>query len=596
MKLSKLYSNNKTFKTVLFNSNLNVILADVKAQKDEKKNSHCLGKTLLSEVIDFMLLKSATNKHWLISSKDKVTKDSVFNKYEFYLEILLDNGMYLTIKRSVAQATKISFKLHLSENRDFSNSEEWDITNMQFDKAKAQLNKYLDFDFFRGKTEYDYRKSINYSLRLQGDYDDIFQLKKFKGKDKNWKPFMFDFLGFDGGLLSHKYAIQEQIEEIKVNIKNQERDFAVKSNEKDKLVGQIQIKQEDKSQLSKELDNFNFYKQDRNLISDLVESIEKEISELNTVDYNLDFDIRKLKESILNEFSFDLEAIKQIFEETELYFPDKLIKSYEDLVDFNKKLSVERNKHLHEQLQECIGQQKDVRKKLVVLNEKKQEYRDVIQDTTLFKKYKLYQRELIQIEGELARLETQLVVIDNFKSKEEEIKELQEKYIAIVDNITDITNNTLVNQKYTNIRNTFARIVKQILQAPAVISVKLNKQNNIEFNYGIEATAQAKGYTYKKLLCVAFDLAILINYSTESYYRFVYHDDVFSNQDNRLKLRLLDVITNVCNKYDIQYIFTIIKDDIPRDEKEQLIKFTDSEIVLKLNDKDDKGKLFEMTF
>lgn len=70
MQLSKLYSNKDTFKSIKFNINgLNIVYAEVKSELKEKKNSHDLGKTKLSEVIDFMLLKEIDKKHFFKATR-----------------------------------------------------------------------------------------------------------------------------------------------------------------------------------------------------------------------------------------------------------------------------------------------------------------------------------------------------------------------------------------------------------------------------------------------------------------------------------------------------------------------------------------------
>ena len=52
---------------------------------------------------------------------------------------------------------------------------------------------------------------------------------------------MFDFLGFDGGLLWEKLDLDDEIEKQKEIIKEQEKDFDIRVNEKDEIVGQIQF-------------------------------------------------------------------------------------------------------------------------------------------------------------------------------------------------------------------------------------------------------------------------------------------------------------------------------------------------------------------
>ena len=109
MKLIKLYCNQK-FKQITFNRDgggLNVILADILSTSDES-NTHNLGKSLLLDIIDFCLLAKLSNSHWLITTTDS-DGAPLFEDYVFYLEIELNSGKFVTIRRSVSQATKIGF-------------------------------------------------------------------------------------------------------------------------------------------------------------------------------------------------------------------------------------------------------------------------------------------------------------------------------------------------------------------------------------------------------------------------------------------------------------------------------------------------------
>ncbi|QYS91994.1 DUF2326 domain-containing protein [Flavobacterium covae] len=136
----------------------------------------------------------------------------------------------------------------------------------------------------------------------------------------------------------------------------------------------------------------------------------------------------------------------------------------------------------------------------------------------------------------------------------------------------------------------------------ANISWHLNNNNNIDFpapkilDKTNTNTSKDEGTTYKKILCVAFDLAILTSYNNQSFFRFIYHDDVLSTQDNGIKIRLLTLIQNLSKKYNIQYMLSVIKSDLPVDENDVITYFNDNEVVLKLNDKDDRGTLFGFSF
>ena len=103
-------------------------------------------------------------------------------------------------------------------------------------------------------------------------------------------------------------------------------------------------------------------------------------------------------------------------------------------------------------------------------------------------------------------------------------------------------------------------------------------------------TSEDKGTSYKKILCAAFDIALLLAYKDNSFFRFVYHDDVIAGDDNGVKSRMIETIREICLKHDIQYIFSVVKDNIP--PSQDLSK----NIILELNDKSDEGKLFKMSF
>jgi uncharacterized protein YydD (DUF2326 family) len=80
------------------------------------------------------------------------------------------------------------------------------------------------------------------------------------------------------------------------------------------------------------------------------------------------------------------------------------------------------------------------------------------------------------------------------------------------------------------------------------------------------------------------------------FYRFVYHDGSLEALDNRKKVKYISIIKNICADYGLQYILTTIDSDLPRDEFDDVVYFAESEICLRLHDKDDSGKLFKRSF
>ena len=49
-----------------------------------------------------------------------------------------------------------------------------------------------------------------------------------------------------------------------------------------------------------------------------------------------------------------------------------------------------------------------------------------------------------------------------------------------------------------------------------------------------------------------------------------------------------------CEKFNLQYVMTLIEDDLPRDADDKKLPFPEAEIVRVLHDRDDSGRLFRM--
>ncbi|MDD2635033.1 MAG: DUF2326 domain-containing protein [Bacteroidales bacterium] len=583
MKISRIYSN-KNFKNIEFNEKFNAIVAFI--ESDKKEDTHNLGKTSLIRVLDFLLL-SGFDKN-----TDKLLGNKIFIGQEFYGELKLNTGKYLVIKRSINTPTKISFKLNETKLDDFKFDIIWDET-LTLKKAKARLNEYFDFNILKN---WDYRKSITYFLRSQQDYLDVFKLNKFKGKHKDWKPFVFDLLGFNGKLILEKLEIEEDIDDLKKKTQTLKLEAQIDTSEKDRLEGLLEIKENELSEIKNQIDKFNFFKKDIQTNKQLVEEIDVKLQAFNTDRYRIYYEINKIESSLsdIND-SIDNKAINDLFEEVNLYYPQQLKKEYDDLINFQKSLTTERKKYLSETLSQLKIEYSDLNKNIKEIEFHKSDLLSLLTQKDSYYKFKEYQKKIIVIEVEIERIKDKLKAIDSSLIIEREIKINQ----LLVNTKIDELKQALTERKHSNINRIFNSIIKEILDTNALISLKLNNQGNIEFNADYQnktdllKTSESQGTTYKKLLCVAFDLSLLDNYSNKSFYKFVYHDGVLEGLDDRIKIRYIKLVKDFCEKNDLQYIVTLIDSDLPKD---MLDLIEDKDICLRLNDKNDNGKLFLNSF
>ena len=589
MKLSKLYSNDSRFHNMTFNSELNVVLGKVVHRDEEQKDSHNLGKSTLVDLLDFMMLKNIDKSH--IFKKYR----SLFNEQIFYLEVVLNSGKYLTIRRSVAEPTKVSFKS--SEiSQTCSENTQWDENALAIKKARKYFNDLLGFDVL---PNWLYRKTVTFFLRTQKDYINVFQLKKFiSGKHKEWKPAVFELLGYNSDFLKQKFALDDELDEVRIKSETISTEMSVGPNDYDKVKSILDLRIEERNEMQTRIDAFSFFAEDQRISQNLVDEIESSISELNTREYTLSFDLDRIKASIEKLPTFETEQLKQIYEEVKIHFPDNLAHSFEDIQKFNVQVTKERNQYLQEQSNEIEKELRSVRSKLQELDKKRNEALSVLQDRDSFHKFKEYQKKLAQLEGDVTHLEMQLKNVDLVSSLTDDIERIQQKQKDISKEIAS----QLKNQDGDvplSIKRHFNEIFRTIFGVSALLYVRPNKTGNVEFHTEVapdenaEATAEGYGNTYYKMLCVAFDLAILATYSQNNFFRFVYHDGVFEGLDNRKKDLFIKVVRDYCHRYGLQYIFSSIEDDIPQTI---MSGFTDKERFLTLSDLDDSGKLFGFSF
>jgi uncharacterized protein YydD (DUF2326 family) len=591
MKLVQIYAN-KSLQEIHFGDSLSVILAEVKKPEEIKKDSHNLGKSSLIELIDFLLLKRIDKNHIYKKHSAK------FKGYVFFLEIKNNSGQYLTISRGVDDANYVHIKSSPNSiNYILSNS--FISTRHGLEEAKKIVEKFAGFDVL---PEYSYRDTLTYFLRSQKDYQEVFQLSKNqKSKDIDWKPLIFEMLGFQSSPLVAKYQLDDEKKDLKTSLKRQESKPGFKTTETDKIKGLIQIKTNEKLAVESKLDDFNFEEAEMTIKKELATDIEMEVNILNTKEYDLALEEERLKVSLDRKIEFDLSRCEQIFKESKLYFGDQLKKDYDQLIEFNNKVVLERHKLLKERQKEIYEELDAVKANLKELNSSRTKLLAFLKEGDSFKKFKNYQKNLEVINSEISKLNEHLGRIDQIETLSTEIDDIGKKIKSLQKDISQ-TLKKGENDLYSNIRLTFSEIIKEVLNQPGIISIGLNTSGNVYFEANVqdaeklEITEQGKGTTYKKILCAAFDLAILVNYSKKSFYRFVYHDGVFEGLDNRMKTRFYECVKRISTENDLQYIFTAIQDDMIKDKAGKMVAHPELQIAMRLNDSGSEGKLYKMDY
>lgn len=596
MRLSKVYSNRReTFEPVTFGPGLNVIMAEVRLPENQEKDTHNLGKTTFGRVLDFCFLAKKDNRSFLYKRK------GVFDEFIFFLELQLNDEEYLTIRRGVATASKISFHRHSEGQKDFSKNPpvEWDHENLPFDRAKSLLDGMLGW---RGLQPWAFRHMLGYLLRSQGDFTDVFQLNKHKGKHADWKPFLANILGFDGVLVSKQYVAEQELEKKREVQKTVELELHGSVADLPNIEGILSLKQDEAEKKQEHLDAFDFRAEDKACAEKIVYEVDGVIASLNAERYSLEYNKRKIESSLSEDkIMFDPAEAAKVFEEAGVIFPDQIKRDFQRLIEFNRAITDERRGYLREELGDIRSRLASVSDELHELGGKRSKALAFLSEADVFGKYKALSKEMIHLRAEIELLEMQRGQLQRLQQLRKEIRSLEDYLLSVREEVeVNVEGESLAESKgiFSAVRKHFSEIVDEVIDRKALLSVYINSEGHLDFKAEIldqsgRSTSADDGHTYKKLLCIAFDLAVLRAHLGERFPRFVYHDGFFETLDDRKKEKLLSVIRKYA-ELGLQSIVTLIDSDIPAREDDAEPVFSHEEIVLTLHDEGDDGRLFRM--
>jgi len=183
MKISKLYSNNDNFKTIVFDKGINFILS----------STNGVGKSSLFKLIDFCLLG---DKSFLGLEH--------FKDYIFYIELQISSNRYITIKRPTKGNKNIELKITkqksmLVDVNDFNKKGSLGVAKSYFEnKVNYSINKF--------------RTYISYFLREENNQNDVFILNKYASAHEiEYKTLISNILGIDGRKIRKKHDLDEII-------------------------------------------------------------------------------------------------------------------------------------------------------------------------------------------------------------------------------------------------------------------------------------------------------------------------------------------------------------------------------------------------
>lgn len=593
MRLRRLYSNlDHYFTPILFNDGLNVVLAEIRLPENKSKSSHNLGKSTLARVIDFCLLGGVSKDHFFKKRQD------LFGEFVFFLEIELLDGSFLTIRRAAKNASKVSFSLSPATQPDLTSlaEDDWSHFELPFDKAKSLLDGYLDL---RDIDPWKFRNAIGYFLRTQADYDDVFKLQRHAGVDKDWKPILARILGLDASIFTNRYELKAEIDVKAALLSKAVQDAEGNETDPAKVDALIQLREVEVNRMQNELDEFNFEGFDADKTTAIVDQIDAQIADLNQGRYRLKHSVAELERGLgTGKIIFDPQKAKTLFEEAGVNFPNQVKTDFDQLIAFNRAITEERSTYIREELASSKTEIARINTELKVLNTRRRKNLEYLRSEDVFDKYRTLSAEVAKSAAEVELLTRQHNTLSDIQDKRRELREAKANYAELQGVAEEALKEASQDRTslLSRVREYFSGQLKDVLGRSAILSVSLNGEGNLEFRTdfvdGNElSTSEADGTSFKKLLCVAFDLAIVRAHLKGAFPRFVFHDGIFELLDPRPKMNLLDSVRSYTD-LGIQSIITVMDFDLPNSEEDSDGGLTEGDIILRLHDDGEQGRLF----
>lgn len=593
MLLHRLYSNRPhVFQPIVFNEGLSVVVAEIRIPENRELDTHNLGKTTVGELLDFCLLKGKDPSFFLFKHPE------LFENFTFFLEVILPDDTYLTIGRRVDPGSRIEMTRTRHSVMDANElaEDDWDHYDLAFERARDLLDGYLAFETLK---PWRFRKLVGYLIRSQQDYQQVFQLGKFSGKHIDWKPFVAHLLGFPAQPAIDLYEKKAQLDETTSRLATLNQEWSGDDADPSLLDGLIAVKRRQVEEQQATLDSFNFNDADRATTEEVVERVEREIVSLNEERYQLQQLTQQLESSLERRtIVFKPEAAAKLFEEAGVLFAEQLSKDFDQLIDFNRAIADERRTALQEQLDAARNRITQLDDELEPLNEQRAASLEYLRDSDALSKYKDLSRRLTKASAELSTLESRREAAARLVELRQQRRELTDEFNRLQTSVEEMMSEMSSDEssQFAHIRRYFTEIINSVLGANAVLAMNVNSQGGIDFraefvgDTGI-ATSGDRGTSYKKLLCIAFDLAVLRAHLDERFPRFVFLDGAFEQLEARKQERLLAVFRDYA-QIGLQPVVTALDSDLPSQGNTSLV--AEADVVLQLHDEGDNGRLFRM--
>ncbi len=339
----------------------------------------------------------------------------------------------------------------------------------------------------------------------------------------------------------------------------------------------------------KSLDEFDF-DSSFSFAEDEIKNISTEVSKLNKEHLAINNKLRDIKESLEINVDIDIRKVSDLYGEVSLQFAGFIKKELDQVLQFRKDLTANRNIFLNKREGEYSKKLKGIRDKVLILEARRSELYKRLDEKNAFDSIKSAYKTLLEEKNAL-------------DSKSSFLNQLDDVELSISNQRTEVTKCVAEIVKEKTSLNIALERPKEIFLDIVANSVDTTDSDtethfNIEprlhstspFKFSIEVP-RSESLGKGRFKIVAYDLTVFFNscISNRSLPRFLIHDGVFHGISHKTRINLINYLNKKLKIIgDIQYIITLNEDEIIFPDEGEISTSIDFELenkaIIKLED------------
>ena len=559
MKLLQLTSDNPNFKTLNFETTLNIV-AGLQLTEEEKKTINSIGKSLTLTLVALMFGGKLDTKN----PKEKKLKDFLSTYGMFYL-YFKHNGQNYEIKKDFSKPA-----FYIDDKKITQTDYTTELNKIFMDKG-SDLSFRRVFNSFARRFGGDYYSS---PIRQQG-----MPLSDYSQRLNNLK-----LLDIDTSLVKENFKIRDKLSKLEKaeEFIKEYSDALDKVNLKD-LKDDYKLLLEDKK-------NF-VIAQNYDAIKIEADKLTEELNELRNYMQNIRNSLQKKEKNLLSTENIDIDPneIESLYKEAKFFFDAKIKKRLDETQNFHRKNRIKM------EIKELNIQKEKLNEKIESLSTKRDEKLILLDSSGALEEYHAIEEKIKLLYQEIEKLTKYEKLLSEFTIDKSELdvqsSVIKQKSILFLEKEKGYLE---------NLEDDFRSIVKKFYDNHGG-TLKIKEAKKAKYLYDIFIDIDGDGgQSVGNVGIFCYD--VFLYQKNKNILNFMAHDGcIFSEMDGRQKAMIFKTVIELIKKNDLQYFINIgedslemvLKQDILTDEEKDFIK---KHIILELYDKEPKHRLFGEAF